>query len=87
MFASCTSLTKAPSRLLPTTVTNNLTYGHMFYNCTSLTEGPDIFVTNINGASSNTKMQYMFSSATALTKIRAYFTAWGAMSFCSNGMS
>ncbi len=84
MFASCTSLTKAPSRLLPTTVTNNLTYGHMFYNCTSLTEGPDIFVTNINGNSSNTKMQYMFSSATALTKIRAYFTAWGAMSFCSN---
>ena len=84
MFASCTSLTKAPSRLLPTTVTNNLTYGHMFYNCTSLTEGPDICVTNINGNSSNTKMQYMFSSATALTKIRAYFTAWGAMSFCSN---
>lgn len=84
MFASCTSLTKAPSRLLPTTVTNNLTYGHMFYNCTSLTEGPDIYVTNINGASSNTKMQYMFSSATALTKIRAYFTAWGAQSFCSN---
>ncbi len=84
MFASCTSLTKAPSRLLPTTVTNNLTYGHMFYNCTSLTEGPDIFVTNINGNSSNTKMQYMFSSATALTKIRAYFTAWGEMSFCSN---
>ena len=84
MFASCTSLTKAPSRLLPTTVTNNLSYSHMFYNCTSLTEGPDIFVTNINGASSNTKMQYMFSSATALTKIRAYFTAWGSMSFCSN---
>ncbi|MBP5477078.1 MAG: InlB B-repeat-containing protein, partial [Paludibacteraceae bacterium] len=83
MFASCTSLTKAPSRLLPTTVTNNQTYGHMFYNCTSLTEGPDICVTNINGNSSNTKIQWMFGNATALTKIRAYFTAWGAMSFCS----
>ena len=81
MFASCTSLTKAPSKLLPTTINNNLTYSHMFFDCPALTEGPDIYATTIG--SGGTKLQYMFANSTNLRKIRVYFTAWGTMSFCS----
>ena len=81
MFASCTSLTKAPSQLLPETVNSNLAYGHMFFNCPLLTEGPDIHATTISNG--GTKLQYMFSTASNLRKIRVYFPAWGSMTFCS----
>ena len=80
MFASCTALTKAPSKLLPERLSNNMAYSHMLYDCPALTEGPDIFATNITASN---PLQYMFHSSGNMRKIRVYFTAWGSMSFSS----
>ncbi len=80
MFASCTNLTKAPSRLLPEKLSSNMAYSHMFYDCPNLTEGPDIFATNITASN---PLQYMFHSSGNMRKIRVYFKAWGSMSFSS----
>ena len=80
MFASCTSLTKAPSQLLPETVNNNLTYSHMFYNCPLLTEGPDIHASN--NIPDGTKLQRMWSGSSNLNKIRIYFSKWNNPTFC-----
>ncbi|MCR4664309.1 MAG: leucine-rich repeat protein [Paludibacteraceae bacterium] len=80
MFASCTNLIKAPSKLLPEKLSSNMAYSHMFYDCPNLTEGPDIYATNITASN---PLQYMFHSSGNMRKIRVYFKAWGSMSFSS----
>ena len=62
LFASCTSLTKAPA--LPATRLNDSCYSTMFAGCTSLTKAPELPATTL--------AQYcyhnMFNGCTSLTK-------------------
>ena len=62
LFASCTSLTKAPA--LPATTLNDSCYSTMFAGCTSLKEAPELPATYCyNYCYSN-----MFNGCTSLTK-------------------
>ena len=81
MFNGCTALTKAPSVLRPRTLNANQVYYNMFLNCTSLQRGPDVWATSIS--SGKTALYGLYQNASNVRHIRVHFTAWGAMSFCS----
>ena len=65
LFASCTSLTKAPA--LPATRLNDSCYSTMFAGCTSLKEAPELPATSCY----NNCYQNMFAGCTSLTKAPA----------------
>ena len=72
MFAGCSSLEKAPSQLLPTKISNNLCYSHMFYKCPKLKTAPDIHVSTFGKTNA---LQYMFHTS-SVNKIRVWFKLW-----------
>ena len=79
LFASCTSLTKAPA--LPATSLYNNCYSNMFSGCTSLKEAPELPATKLYQSC----YSYMFSGCTSLTKAPE-LSATELASDCYKGM-